>query len=216
MSRTPPRRALSPEPDGTPAPVMVLSKDSELAAAIKGLVVAGDRDTARERFADLVAHQQRRAVRIAYHYLRDAHDADEAVQDAFVKVFTHITSYREELPFEVWFTRILVNGCLDLRKSRARRLRWIVPTLASPERTPSDPPSLDQSPEQRLVSAERAKEIAAAVEQLPDRQRTVFTLCHIAEQSTSEVSQALGLSEATVRVHLFRAVRKLRRMLERH
>ncbi len=80
---------------------------------------------------------------------------------------------------------------------------------------PPDPPALDPSPEQRLVSSERGREIAAAVEQLPDRQRTVFTLCHMAEQSTSEVSEALGLSEATVRVHLFRAVRKLRRLLER-
>jgi RNA polymerase sigma-70 factor (ECF subfamily) len=53
----------------------------------------------------------------------------------------------------------------------------------------------------------------AAVQQLPDRQRTVFTLCQIAEQTTSEVSEALGLSEATVRVHLFRAVRKLRALL---
>jgi RNA polymerase sigma-70 factor (ECF subfamily) len=191
------------------------SKDSQLAAEIKALMLAGDRDAARERFADLVAHQQRRAVRIAYHYLRDAHDADEAVQDAFVKVFLHVTSYREELPFEVWFTRILVNGCLDLRKSRARRLRWVVPMVQSPDAPPIDPPSADASPEQRLVSGQRAKDIAAAVERLPDRQRTVFTLCHIAGQTTSDVSQVLGLSEATVRVHLFRAVRKLRKLLER-
>ena len=63
------------------------------------------------------------------------------------------------------------------------------------------------------MSSDQARQIATAVDQLPDRQRTVFTLCHIAEQSTSEVSQALGLSEATVRVHLFRAVRKLRKLL---
>jgi len=195
--------------------VALTSKDSVLAADVKALMLAGDRDGARERFADLVAHQQRRAVRIAYHYLRDAHDADEAVQDAFVKVFTHITSYREELPFEVWFTRILVNGCLDLRKARARRLRWAVPMSPAPDAAPFDPPSSQPSPEQRLVSSERGREIAAAVEQLPDRQRAVFTLCHIAEQSTSEVSEVLGLSEATVRVHLFRAVRKLRKLLER-
>src|ERR1044071_2451459 len=105
--RTPPQRVVSPAATrATTAPA--LSKDSEVAAAIKALVLAGNREAARERFADLVAGQQRRAVRIAYHYLRDAHDADEAVQDAFVKVFTHITSYREDLPFEVWFTRILV------------------------------------------------------------------------------------------------------------
>ena len=213
--RTPPRRAASPA--GTPVPpsAPVLSKDSELAAAIKQLVVAGDRDAARERFAELVAHQQRRAVRIAFHYLRDAHDADEAVQDAFVKVFTHITSYREDLPFEVWFTRILVNGCLDMRKARARRLRWVLPMPAPSETSAPlpDPVAPQPSPEAHLMSGERAREIAAAVEQLPERQRTVFTLCHVAEQSTNEVSRALGLSEATVRVHLFRAVRRLRKLL---
>ena len=190
------------------------SRDSELAAAVKHLVVAGDRDAARDRFAELVARQQRRAVRIAFNYLRDAHDADEAVQDAFLKVFTHITSYREEFPFEVWFTRILVNGCLDLRKARARRLRWALPMPASPDMIARVEPVADQpSPEERLMSSERAKQIAGAVERLPDRQRLVFTLCHVAEHSTSEVSRALGLSEATVRVHLFRAVRKLRKLL---
>ena len=193
----------------------VRSRDSDIAAAVKALILAGDREAAREKFSDLVATQQRRAVRIAYHYLRDAYDADEAVQDAFVKVFTHITTYREDLPFEVWFTRILVNGCLDMRKSRARRLRWSLPMSASPDSPPTDPVAPQPSPEDRLVSSERQQAISAAVEQLPDRQRAVFTLCHVAEHSTAEVGQALGLSEATVRVHLFRAVRKLRKLLER-
>jgi RNA polymerase sigma-70 factor (ECF subfamily) len=82
------------------------------------------------------------------------------------------------------------------------------------ESAPTDPATSEQTPEQRLVSRERANEITTAVESLPDRQRTVFTLCHLAEQTTAEVSQALGVSEATVRVHLFRAIRKLRRLLE--
>jgi RNA polymerase sigma-70 factor (ECF subfamily) len=190
-----------------------------LAARLKALVLAGDRERAREQFADLVALHQRRAVRIAYSYLRDAHDADEAVQDAFVKVFTHITSYREEYPFEVWFTRILVNGCLDLRKARARRQRWALPMTSPVEpAVHNEPPALQPSPEDRVISGERAGQIAAAIEKLPDRQRVVFTMCHVADHTTSEVSQALGLSEATVRVHLFRAVRKLRKLLtpERH
>jgi RNA polymerase sigma-70 factor, ECF subfamily len=192
-----------------------LSKDSALAGAIKALVLAGDRDAARERFAGLVASQQRRAVRIAYNYLRDAHDADEAVQDAFVKVFMHITTYREDLPFEVWFTRILVNGCLDLRKARARRLRWSLPMTATADLPPVEPVAVQPTPEERLVSGASVRAIASAVDRLPERQRVVFTLCHMAEQSTAEVSRALGLSEATVRVHLFRAVRKLRKLLTR-
>src|SRR5512143_3298981 len=100
------------------------SDDTRLAVEIRELVEQGEMDEARERFAGLVAIHQRRAVRIAFHYLRDAAEADEAVQDAFVKVFTHIASFREELPFEVWFTRILVNGCLDRITARTRRERW--------------------------------------------------------------------------------------------
>jgi len=212
---TPASTQTSPAPvNAVQAPAAgALSRDSELAASVKALVVAGERDAARDRFAELVARQQRRALRIAYHYLRDAHDADEAVQDAFVKVFTHIASYREHLPFEVWFTRILVNGCLDLRKARGRRLRWALPMSVSTDLAALEPPSPQASAEDRLVSNERTREIVNAVDCLPDRQRTVFTLCHIAEQSTAEISHALGVSEATVRVHLFRAVRKLRRLL---
>src|SRR6266852_6925770 len=104
-----------------------LSEDSQLAIDIRDLVERGEMDEAGERFGELVALHQRRASRIAYQYLRDASEADEAVQDAFVKVFSHMTSYREAWPFEVWFTRILINGCLDRRKARTRRDRWFVP-----------------------------------------------------------------------------------------
>src|SRR3954468_4437293 len=154
MSRTPPRRAPSTVARAG-APLAPLSRDSQLAGEIKGLVTGGDRDAARERYGELVARQQRRAVRIAYHYLRDAHDADEAVQDAFIKVFTHITSYREDLPFEVWFTRILVNGCLDLRKSRGRRLRWVLPLAGHGDSPAMEPVAPGPTQEQRLVSTER-------------------------------------------------------------
>lgn len=209
------RRPRTPRAE-RPATADGRSVDSAIAAEVKALVLAGDRDAARERFGDLVASQQRRAVGLAYQYLKDAHDADEAVQDAFVKVFTHIATYREELPFEVWFTRILVNACLDLRKARSRRLRWVLP-IGNPASDVPDTEVLDQEPsaEQRLVGRSRMREIAAAVDELPERQRTVFMLSHLGGLSTSEVSGALGVSEATVRVHLFRAVRKLRRLLER-
>src|SRR6185503_17420267 len=98
-----------------------LSDDTRIAIEIRDLVAHGTLDAARERFAELVVVHQRRAMRIAYQYLHDAAEADEAVQDAFVKAFGHIESYREAWPFEVWFTRILINGCLDRRKAR---LRW--------------------------------------------------------------------------------------------
>jgi RNA polymerase sigma-70 factor (ECF subfamily) len=193
-----------------------LSEDSRLAIEIRGLVERGDLDAARERFAVVVASHQRRALRIAYQYLRDAADADEAVQDAFVKVFTHITSYREAWPFEVWFTRILINGCLDRRKMRARRDRWFVPadeTTGADELRASVAGSPDANPEARLLARERRARLTAAIDRLEGRQRTVFMLCHYGDCTPREVSAMTGLNESTVRVHLFRAARKLRGLL---
>jgi RNA polymerase sigma-70 factor (ECF subfamily) len=193
-----------------------ISKDTELAVEIRQLVDRGDMERARELFGGLVEAHQRRASRIAYQYLRDAAEADEAVQDAFVKVFSHISSYREAWPFEVWFTRILINGCLDRRKARARRERWLVPsgeTTAADEFRASVAGPHDQSPEARLLGRERRERIAAAVDRLDGRQRTVFMLCHYGDCTPREVSAMTGLNESTVRVHLFRAARKLRGLL---
>jgi RNA polymerase sigma-70 factor, ECF subfamily len=193
-----------------------LSDDTRLAVEIRGLVERGAIDEARERFGGLVAAHQRRASRIAYQYLRDAAEADEAVQDAFVKVFSHIGSYREAWPFEVWFTRILINGCLDRRKSRARRDRWFVPADEGggiEESLPTFGGAPDPDPEARLLARERRARLAAAIDRLDGRQRTVFMLCHYGDYTPREVSAMTGLNESTVRVHLFRAARKLRGFL---
>ena len=171
-------------------------------------------DEARERFGEVVARHQRRAARIAYQYLRDPAEADEAVQDAFVKVFTHIASYREAWPFEVWFTKILVNGCLDRRKARIRRERWFVGgeiSSADEARVSAAGPPVD--PEQKLLARERRARIAAAVDRLDGRQRTVFMLSQYGDCTPKEISAITGLNESTVRVHLFRAARKLRGLL---
>jgi RNA polymerase sigma-70 factor (ECF subfamily) len=193
---------------------VTLSEDSKLAILIRGLVERGDVDEAQHRFGELVTRHQRRASRIAYQYLRDASDADEAVQDAFLKVFSHIGSYREAWPFEVWFTRILINGCLDRRKARSRRDRWFVGgevSSADEARASAAVPPSD--PEHRLLSRERRARIAGAIDRLDGRQRTVFMLCHYGDCTPREVSAMTGLKESTVRVHLFRAARKLRGLL---
>jgi RNA polymerase sigma-70 factor, ECF subfamily len=200
---------------GRTATVAPLSDDTLLAVTIRGLVERGDMEEARERFGELVGVHQRRASRIAYQYLRDAAEADEAVQDAFVKVFSHITSYREAWPFEVWFTRILINGCLDRRKAQIRRDRW----MAGSEMSSADEARLSAShhatdPERRLLVRERRTRIASAINRLDGRQRTVFMLSHYGDCTSREISAMTGLNESTVRVHLFRAVRKLRGLLE--
>src|SRR5215831_14666543 len=217
----------NPAANGLPAPTASsvgrrvstapLSEDSQLAVEIRALVEEGDLETARQRFEGLVSAHQRRALRIAFQYLRDSAEADEAVQDAFVKAFSHIATYREAWPFEVWFTRILINGCLDRRKARARRDRWLVQTddvsLGDSQRSLGG--TIPTDPEQRLLARERRARLASAVDQLDGRQRTIFMLCHYSDFTAREVSAMTGLNESTVRVHLFRAARKLRAILDR-
>ena len=205
----------------TPAPEAAMaagpSVESRVAAEVKALVCRGALPEARELFATIVNRQQRRAGRIAYHFLRDAADADEAVQEAFVKVFLHIESFQEELPFEVWFTRILINGCLDRRKSRRRRERWLLParqTTADDQSRVDVVPASAPTPEEALLRKERRAQVAQAIERLPDRQRTVLLLSLYDERSPREVSEITGMNQSTVRVHLFRAVRKMRTLLE--
>src|SRR5213593_1875034 len=202
--------AAAPAPKGRRPPV---SEDSRLAIEIRSLVERGEMEEARERFGGLVAVHQRRASRIAYQYLRDAAEADEAVQDAFVKVFSHLESYREAWPFEVWFTRILINGCLDRRKARLRRDRWILGGGVSSAAEARASVSVGGDPERQLLARERRARMAAAIDRLDGRQRTVFMLCHFGDCTPREVSAMTGLNESTVRVHLFRAARKLRALL---
>ena len=215
----------------SPALVAAREADASAASAVKASQAAGELDAARERYAELVARHQRRAARIAYHYLRDSAEADEAVQDAFVKAYQHLASFREELPFDVWFTRILINGCLDRIKARTRRERWLLPMSGKPgsrsaanagggsdsgtaERDLTDRVAAGGlSPEQALLGRERRREIATALSKLPERQRSVFVLSHVEGRTSREVSALTGLNESTVRVHLFRAIRKLRALL---
>ena len=218
------RPTLDPETDsaiggaGVPASASQVGDEvSAVAREVKSLVEAGNLAQARDRFAAIVRLEQRRASRIAFHFLRDGGEADEAVQDAFLKVFSHISSYREEMPFEVWFKRILINGCLDRHKARRRRVRWLVAAADAGDGSRDGLEAMAgtaPTPEEILAGRERRRHLAAAVGSLKGRQRTVFLLCHFDGRSPREVGALTGLNESTVRVHLFRAVRKLRAYLE--
>ncbi|MCC7123494.1 MAG: RNA polymerase sigma factor [Acidobacteria bacterium] len=204
--------ASAPLPTGEP--VATPSQASVLAAEVKALVLGGDKEQARDRFGALVALLQRRALRVSYHYLRNAADADEAVQDALVKVFLHIDQYREQMPFDVWFTRILVNASLDRLKARQRHQRHVaVATDEDDDRSVAQVAAPEASSERRLLARERWAQVSRAVADLPDRQRLVFTLSHVDDRTPAEIAAATGMSAATVRVHLFRALRKLRGLL---
>ena len=190
--------------------------DSASASAVKAMQAEGRHPEARERYADLVARHQRRASRIAFHYLRDGAEADEAVQDAFVKAYSHLASFREELPFEVWFTRILINGCLDRIKARTRRERWLVLGARAVARAVGFHGSRRRRRPVARGSGPRARAPAEAGRRAGAAARSAALGVHaepLRGCTSREVSALTGLNESTVRVHLFRAIRKLRTLL---
>ena len=111
----------------------------------------------------------------------------------------------------------VAHASLDRLKARARQQRYVAPAAdETDERSVEQVPSTDASTERRLLARERWAQVSKAVAALPDRQRLVFTLSQVDEQTPAEIASATGMSPATVRVHLFRALRKLRGALGEH
>ena len=186
------------------------------AGDVKALQAEGRQEEARDRYGDIVAAHQRRALRIANRYLRDAADAEEVVQDVFLQVYVHLQSFRSELSFESWLTRILVNRCLDRIRARRRRTRWVV---SDPHQLPGRERFWDGlaspwvSPEDRVITRERVQVLASALAQFPKRDRAVIVLSHYQGMTSPEVGAITGLEPSTVRVLLFRTGRRLRMLL---
>ena len=199
--------------DGTRAP---RSPDDAAIAAIQIAHAQGRSAEARDLYGDIVRRHQRRALRIARRLLSDDAEADDVVQDAFVKAYAHLPTFRPTLAFQPWFTRILVNCCLDRLRARRRHNRWFasVPEPSPGHRDFFDAlPSSVASPEDQVLARERRATVVRALESLPARQRSVVVLSHYDGLTSSEVSALTGWNASTVRVHLFRGLRTLRAAL---
>jgi RNA polymerase sigma-70 factor (ECF subfamily) len=191
-------------------------RDQALVGAIDALRAQGRHHEAQARYGELVGCHQRRACGIAYRYLGDAADADEAVQDAFVKAYANLSFFRQELAFEVWFTRILTNHCLDRLRARRRRGRWLtgVPAVGYAGREFLETvAAATASPEEQVLRRERRVRLIDALKRLPKGERSLIVWSHIEGLTSVEVGARTGMPPSTIRVRLFRAIRRLRALL---
>ena len=164
-------------------------------------VQAGDPDA----FDLLVRRYLPRARQVARRLMQDADDADDLVQDAFLRALERIATFDVSRAFEPWFTRLLVNLGLDQRRKQQVR------------RTESRDPALlpgGTRPDRETERAELRTSLSRALEQLPDRQRLIVTLFEIDGRSTEEIAGMLKVSQVTVRWHLHQARRALREVLK--
>jgi RNA polymerase sigma-70 factor, ECF subfamily len=170
-----------------------------------------------EAFEYFVRQYQRKITRLAYRFLRDVGEADCAAQESFLRAYQNLDTFREGSTFETWLTRICINWCKD----RLKRRRLVLFFHQAPRRDeevggdgPQDAaPATDPSPERRAVDAEIRERLAAALDALSPRQRSIFVMKHFEEMSIPEIAELTGLDTGTVKSHLFRAAHKIRERL---
>ena len=152
----------------------------------------------------LVRRYLRRASAIARRLLGHEEDAEDLVQDAFIRALERIHKFDDSRPFGPWFFRLLVNTGLNARKARSRR-------MMEPER--GDSPSTSAGPQQLLEEREIRERFAQALRALPARQRLIVSMLEVDGVASQEIADALGITPETVRWHHHQARRALRAAL---
>lgn len=159
--------------------------------------------------AALVEEYASTLYRVAYSVLRNQADAEDAVQEAFLRVLRHRESLGEVRDHRVWLIRIVWNIVLD-RKRRAKTR----PETDDISELARVLPAHGLSAEQRAAAAQHHAQVLACVEQLPDKEREVLFLSAFEELSSVEIADVLGITESSVRSRLFRARNLMAGMLQ--
>ncbi|HUI98681.1 MAG TPA: RNA polymerase sigma factor [Usitatibacter sp.] len=156
--------------------------------------------------------------RTARAILRDDAEAEDAVQDAYLKAIRGIDAFRADAKLSTWLVRITVNEALA-RLRRSRRAAQVIPLAGDlAEGMEADDNVMDvnaATPEQETLRAESRRIMEAKIDALPDAFRAVFVLRAVEELSVEETAAVLGIPEATVRTRFFRARSLLRESLSR-
>jgi len=168
--------------------------------------------------AEIMRRNNRRLYRAAWGILRDEQEAEDAVQDCYLKAFAALPNFRGEAALSTWLTRIAINEALMRRRKRqaqAASIGNVIPLR--PDETPAvevaEDPAL--SPEAIAMRAQLRPYLEDAVGGLPEDQRAVFVLRALEELSVEETAQVLDLNPQTVRTRFLRARRKLQERLQR-
>jgi RNA polymerase sigma-70 factor, ECF subfamily len=146
--------------------------------------------------------------RVAYSVLRNAADAEDAVQEAYLRVLRHRDTLDEIRDARVWLVRIVWNVVLD--RKRRMKTRPETDDIADVARLL---PAMGLTAEERAVSAQQHEKVLRAVRQLPEKEQRVLMLSAFEELTSVEIAQVLGTTESTVRSRLFRARNMLSTLL---
>lgn len=176
--------------------------------ALVARVLRGETDA----FRSLVERHSRHVFRLAFRMTGNEQDAEDVVQETFLRAFRHLKRYESRSLFSTWLYRIAANCAVDLTRARKHFIDHSGPN--SGHDWLSELTSRAPSADQLAFSGQVRNSIQSAMDELTPQERTAFVLRHYEGLSVEEISSALGIGLNAAKHSVFRAVRKLRRALE--
>ena len=179
-------------------------------AAAVAQVRAGDSDA----FRVLVERHSRSVFRLAFRMTGNEQDAEDLVQETFLRAYRQLGRFDGRAGFSTWVYRIAANCSLDLIRARKRRQEQQTPVDAEGQEVPSVAVAEAPTPDRLAFSGELQRLIGPALNRLSAMERAAFVLRHYEGMCMEEIASALGVHAGAAKHSVFRAVQKLRRALE--
>lgn len=164
-------------------------------------------------YETLMRRYNQRLYRIARVILRNPEEAEDVVQEAYVRAYTHLDQFAGAAKFSTWLTKIAIHEALARLHKRSRMGEADSTKDIGKSGGMENLKSTIHNPEEQIFEKQVLELLEAAVEALPDNLRSVFVMREIEEMSTAETAECLGLSEAAVKIRLHRARKVLRQDL---
>jgi RNA polymerase sigma-70 factor, ECF subfamily len=181
-------------------------------------LVARARQGDNRAFSTLVKQYEAKIFRLAQHITQNREDAEDVLQETFLKAYEHLDQFQGNSKFYTWIVRIAVNQALmKLRRRRTDKSVSLDETIDTGEDTVTrEVAAWDEDPEQRFSREELAEILDSAIQDLTPTYRSVFLLRDVDDLSTEETAEALGISVPAVKSRLLRARLQLREKLTRY
>lgn len=191
-----PRRAEADDEDAA----LIEAQEAVQDARLVERVLRGDADA----YGMLVSRHMRRAFSVAYRVLEHREDAEDVVQDSFIRALERIDQLDRSRPFRPWLLRIVVNRALNFRRARGVRSTSPIPEAAT---------AAGPLPDRQAEGSELRHRLRVALDMLPEKQRTIVQLADLEGMKSADIGRIMDLADGTVRWHLHEARKALRSAL---
>lgn len=168
-------------------------------------VLGGDANA----FEELVLKYEKTVYNLALRMVGDRDDASDMTQEAFIKAYGSLSSFRGDSKFSVWIYRITTNVCLDFLRSKSRKQQVSLTVSDDDEDAQLDIPDPKADPEQQLIKKISMQSVEEGLKTLPDKQRQILVMRELGGMSYAEIGAVLSLEEGTVKSRIFRARKRL-------